>query len=131
MMHDLLVSYLCGDLSTPSSIDEVANITRLIVCGNSLALPTAEDILARTTKDKFGSDMVIYDPEPLISLDSMLFDVGSTLVVDLMSGDTDPTSALVPQHPIVRSIFKKSSGYNTFSTVSNPFEFKSNSTTLN
>lgn len=70
--------------------------------------------------------MVIFDPEPLHALDNMMHEIGSNTVIDMMAGETDPTSALLPQHPIVRSIFKKASGYNTFSTVSNPYEFKTN-----
>ena len=119
---------MVGDLSTPDDIGQVSNISRLILCGNSLALPTAEDIFARTAKDKFGSGMVIFDPAPLKALDDIIHEIGSNTVVDMMSGETDPTSALMPQQPVVRSIFKKSSKYNTFATVSNPYEFISNGT---
>lgn len=53
MNVSLLADYLTGDSGL--DIDLVSEIQRLIICGNSLALPTTEDVEKRMIKNKFGS----------------------------------------------------------------------------
>jgi DNA polymerase delta subunit 2 len=53
LSYSLLADYLCGDSGL--DIDQVSQIQRLIICGNSLAQPSEQDVEKRMIKNKFGS----------------------------------------------------------------------------
>jgi DNA polymerase II small subunit/DNA polymerase delta subunit B len=95
----------------------------LVIAGNLIGTPSEEDIRKRTTKNQFGTTVVTYDPIPTQLVDEFLGSLVSGLEVDLMPGNQDPCSQILPQQRIQPSMFAKSCRYNSLQTVSNPYTF--------
>jgi DNA polymerase delta subunit 2 len=97
-----------------------------VICGNSLKEPDEEDLIRRTAKNQFGTEMIQYDPKPLRALDEIINVVASSMNVDMMPGNSDPASRMLPQEPLHKALFSKARCYSSFSTVTNPYEFTCN-----
>lgn len=108
---DLLVDYVCGYLGHPEEQAAIAQISRVIVAGNSLSCAKGEK-----GKPKKG--------ELIRELDDTLIQIASVCPVDVMPGEFDPTNHIMPQQPLHRCLFPKSSVYTTMQSVSNPYELE-------
>lgn len=107
---------------------EISRILRLVVAGNLLKVPDEKDVASRREKNQFGTMVTRYDPQPLKELDDFLYSICSSIDVDVMPGETDPASSLLPQTPMPPSLFEKSCCCSTFQSRTNPYEFKINDT---
>lgn len=65
-----------------------------------------------------------FDMEPLRLLDNFLEPLCSSIHVDIMPGEQDPTNYSLPQQPIHQSMFKKSNAFNSLQSVTNPYSFQ-------
>ena len=108
----------------------MSKISRLVVLGNSLALPDAST--QQSIKNKFGRLVLQFDPAPLKSLDEFLSSVASGVDIDLMPGANDPTTHILPQQPILPSLLTETRNYSTLNSVTNPYlaSLTSNSSTI-
>ncbi|KAF2763886.1 hypothetical protein EJ03DRAFT_346565 [Teratosphaeria nubilosa] len=117
---DLLLEYLLGESGTPADQASAAQITRLILAGNSLShaspIPSREDIatakksLPGATR-KYGYDAAAYNAAPTDRLDTWLATLLPTLPITLLPGEHDPTSTALPQQPIHAAMFPHSRAY--------------------
>jgi DNA polymerase delta subunit 2 len=89
---DLLTDFVLGNMPTDFS----EKIARVVICGNSLAAPDKHDILKRTVKNNFGHQVVEYDPIPINILDKAISNLCCGVNVDVMPGESDPSSKLLP-----------------------------------
>jgi DNA polymerase delta subunit 2 len=121
--HQLLSDYLTAEVGSLNSQIEKSQITRVIIAGNSIQPPGKDDIEQRRERNQFGTMVTRYDPVPIELLDDFLYSICSSLEVDVMAGETDPSSVLLPQTPIHSSLFKKACCFTSLQTVSNPYEF--------
>ncbi|KIW01428.1 uncharacterized protein PV09_07188 [Verruconis gallopava] len=133
---DLLSDFLLGE-SLPES-DSVAQISRLIIAGNSMAhsspIPSREEVAARPAALKrYGHDTSSYNALPSEALDAFLAQLLPSIPVTLMPGATDPASVAIPQQPLHPALFPHSRAYcnpptqqsgppNWFDSVTNPWE---------
>ncbi|KAJ3305251.1 hypothetical protein HDV03_001849 [Kappamyces sp. JEL0829] len=124
----LFADWISGELGSKETRALTSKISRLYIAGNSLAQPSAEDEARRTVKNKFGRGVVEFDPHPLESLDEFFSSLLPSLHVGVISGQTDPTTHLLPQKPIHPSLLHESNHYSSLSTLSNPVFFKENET---
>jgi len=59
---------------------------------------------------------------PLKDADAYLAQLASSVPVDLMPGDHDPSNFMMPQQPLHALLFPQASRYSTFKCVSNPYD---------
>ncbi|KAI1309500.1 hypothetical protein EDD11_004086 [Mortierella claussenii] len=116
---DILAEYLTGEIGSTKEQTDCANIVRVIIAGNSIVSP---DIIEDDTKaKKYGYDRSKFLTEPTRILDSFLQDVCSSVSVDIMAGESDPSSVTMPQQPIHQALLQSAREYSTFHSVTNPY----------
>jgi DNA polymerase delta subunit 2 len=111
---DLLVEYLTGEASTPSS--PASQITRLIIAGDSLAsaspILSRDEFAARKSASKlYGYDASAYNALPVERLDTFLSEILPSLPITLIPGASDPANVALPQQPLHPALFPKSRVY--------------------
>ncbi|KAI1415238.1 DNA polymerase alpha/epsilon subunit B-domain-containing protein [Hypoxylon sp. FL1857] len=132
---NLLLEYLLGESLDPAAQQELSQISRLIIAGNSISLEerraTDEDITEKKAQKKYGYDSSSYNALPSQLLDEFLSTLLPTMPVTLLPGAQDPANASYPQQPIHPAMFPESRPYTAqpgssevgwFDTVTNPWE---------
>lgn len=133
---DVLSDFLLGE-AFPEN-DQVAQISRLIIAGNSMAqaspIPSREEVAARPTAlKKYGNDQSNYDASPSQALDAFIAQLLPSMPVTLMPGATDPASVAIPQQALHPALFPHSRTYcnppaqpsetpSWFDSVTNPWQ---------
>jgi len=125
----LLADWLTGELGGPESQHEVANISRLILAGNSTRQPVKEETEEQKPK-RYGYDSTSWSPKPTEALSNFLADVLNTIDVDLLPGDLDPCGPTLPQQPMHKALLPSAAGHPGFTTRSNPSWFDFGSSTF-
>jgi len=136
MEVSLLLEFLLGDALDPSAQSELANISRLIIAGNSIAGDKAatgdtadtedtedtvdiedtvdtEDMAEKKSHKKYGYDSSSYNAIPYQLFDDFLADLLPAMPVTVLPGASDPANASYPQQPIHAAMFPKSRSYTT------------------
>ncbi|KAK6951863.1 hypothetical protein Daesc_006388 [Daldinia eschscholtzii] len=137
---NLLLEFLLGETLDHSAQQELSQISRLIIAGNSISLeerrPGAdEEPTEKKAHKKYGYDSSAYNPLPSQLLDEFLSALLPSLPVTLLPGAQDPANASFPQQPIHPAMFPHSRPYTAppaaagvdaepgwFDTVTNPWE---------
>ena len=129
---DILMEWLLGESTSPSLQAAAANISRLIVAGDSLSdaspIPSSEEHgnnLIQTTKKagaakKYGYDASSYNPAPTLHLDTFLSTLLPSLPVTILPGASDPANVSLPQQPLHPALFPQSRAYSVQPTESTP-----------
>jgi DNA polymerase delta subunit 2 len=137
VLLDVLSDFLLGE--TLPNCETVAQISRLIIAGNSMAhaspIPSREEVAARPTGalKKYGHDTSLYNATPSETLDAFIAQILPSIPVTLIPGATDPASVAIPQQPLHPALFPHSRSYcnpqtqqpgtsNWFDSVSNPWQ---------
>lgn len=132
----LLLEYLLGEALDPSTQQELSQISRLIIAGNSISLeerkvPLDESQAKKPANKKYGYDASSYNAMPSQLFDEFLATLLPTMPVTLLPGDKDPATASYPQQPIHAAMFPNSRPYSAppattdegwLDTVTNPWE---------
>jgi DNA polymerase delta subunit 2 len=137
---NLLAEFLLGEALDPVTQENVSQISRLIIAGNSIALDTEAvppDTIGNTKKaaqKKYGYDSSAYNPTPTAHFDDFLASLLPSLPVTLMPGYQDPANVSLPQQPIHPAMFPQARTYGAmpagddrksnpgwFDTVTNPW----------
>ncbi|XP_051924078.1 DNA polymerase delta subunit 2 [Hippocampus zosterae] len=117
----LLVDMVTGQLGDQGEQSGAATISRVLMAGN---------LLSQSTQDKDGSTKAKYltkkiqagSVEAIRLLDELLFQLVTSVPVDVMPGQYDPTNYTLPQQPLHRCMFPLSSVYPTLQLASNPYQ---------
>ncbi|CAI4043814.1 DNA-directed DNA polymerase delta subunit POL31 SKDI_10G2140 [Saccharomyces kudriavzevii IFO 1802] len=112
---EILREFLMGRIS--DKIDDVSEIGRLLICGNSVDFD-----IRSVTKDELTTS--------LTELSRFLHNILPSISVDMMPGTNDPSDKSLPQQPFHKSLFDKSlesyfndSNKEILNLVTNPYEF--------
>ncbi|KAI0157713.1 DNA polymerase alpha/epsilon subunit B-domain-containing protein [Xylariaceae sp. FL1272] len=130
---DLLLEYLLGELLDPAAQQEISQISRLIIAGNSISTEEPKSLGkdGKPIQKKYGYDSSAYNALPSQLLDEFLSTLLPAMPVTLLPGAQDPANASYPQQPIHPAMFPKSRAYAAatgskepgwFDTVTNPWE---------
>mmetsp|Transcript_42217 Transcript_42217/g.108722 ORF Transcript_42217/g.108722 Transcript_42217/m.108722 type:complete len:493 (-) Transcript_42217:157-1635(-) len=138
LIYDLLLEYMTGCLGDATMQKGVSGISRIIICGNSLSLPNLPDPIAagavkssqRLRESSELKKVEIRNTTDVVKeCDSFLSQLCSSCPVDLMPGEEDPTTYMLPQKPIHTAMLPESSScYHKekktpmLSAVCNPYE---------
>ena len=121
---DLLMEYLLGEGGGPGSQTDVAQISRLIIAGNSISegnpLHIREEIEGKKSSKKYGYDSSAYNPIPTRRLDDFLATLLPSIPITLLPGDTDPANVSLPQQPLHSAMFSRSRNYGHLPDSSEP-----------
>ncbi|KAF9201988.1 hypothetical protein BGZ49_007825 [Haplosporangium sp. Z 27] len=116
---DLLAEYLTGEIGGASEQKNCSSIVRVIIAGNSIVTP---DITEDDTKaKKYGYDRSLFVTEPTSILNNFLQEICTSVSVDIMPGESDPSSVTMPQQPIHPALLRSARDYSTFQSVTNPY----------
>ena len=134
---NLLLEYLLGEALDPAAQQELAQVSRLIIAGNSISLEDRRPVVDESQKEKkaqqkkYGYDASSYNALPSQLLDEFLASLLPTMPVTLLPGAQDPATASYPQQPIHTAMFPTARAYAAppasdeqgwFDTVTNPWE---------
>ncbi|KAG0233886.1 DNA polymerase alpha/epsilon subunit B-domain-containing protein [Mortierella sp. GBAus27b] len=116
---DLLAEYLTGEIGNTKEQTDAANIVRTIIAGNSIIIPEATE--EETRSKRSGHDKPTMDIRAPKILDGFVQEVCSSVPVDIMPGESDPSGTTMPQQPIHTALFQVAREYSTFHSVTNPY----------
>ncbi|KAJ7063081.1 DNA polymerase alpha/epsilon subunit B-domain-containing protein [Mycena amicta] len=122
----LLVEFLTGEGGGPGMQAKAAQISRLIIAGDSLAaagVPFKPEVVGEKESKKgrrYGYDTTTFSPHPTQNLSAHLLDIARTMPIHLLPGETDPSGVILPQQPFPRAMFGPVSSYESFSCETNP-----------
>lgn len=103
----------------------MSRVSRVIVAGNLILKDKDLDynsVGAYAKQEQFKNVYAAINLKMKLA-DEFLQSVSSTVSIDLMPGDNDPVQAFLPQQPISKYYFPKSSMNSSFARVSNPYIF--------
>jgi DNA polymerase delta subunit 2 len=119
---NILLEYLLGEALDPKSQRETAQISRLIIAGNSLASESdavSGDTFGNVKKSnkKYGYDSSAYNPAPIAHLDNFLATLLPSMPVTLIPGASDPANVSLPQQPIHPAMFPQAREYTAVPSI--------------
>ncbi|GAA5983099.1 hypothetical protein JCM5350_006814 [Sporobolomyces pararoseus] len=132
---ELMAEWLNGELQLNEDGDargdreEAIKVSRLILCGNSLAQPDL-NLIDENKKKRYGYDSSLYSSKPTLALDQFLSQLCPTLPVDLMPGEKDPTAPTMPQQSLHPALLPLAAGWENFNGRTNPWWFQVQNTTF-
>lgn len=117
----LLVDMITGQLGDQGEQSGASTISRVLLAGN---------LLSQHTQDKDASTKAKYltkktqagSVDAMRLLDDLLLQLVSSVPVDVMPGQFDPTNYTLPQQPLHRCMLPLSSVYPTLQLVPNPYQ---------
>ncbi|XP_062490289.1 DNA polymerase delta subunit 2 [Pezoporus occidentalis] len=117
----LLLDVVTGQLGAEGQQSCAAHISRVILAGNMLSQNTqSRDTLNKAkylTKKTQAASV-----ESMKMLDEILLQLCSSVPVDVMPGEFDPTNYMLPQQPLHHCMLPLSSAYATLRLVTNPYQ---------
>ncbi|XP_038016319.1 DNA polymerase delta subunit 2 [Motacilla alba alba] len=117
----LLVDVVTGQLGAEGEQSCAAHITRVVLAGNLLSQNTqSRDTINKAkylTKKTQAASV-----EAVKMLDEILLQLCTSVPVDVMPGEFDPTNYTLPQQPLHRCMLPLASAYATLRLVTNPYQ---------
>ncbi|NWU51287.1 DPOD2 polymerase, partial [Dromas ardeola] len=117
----LLVDVVTGQLGAEGEQSCAAQISRVILAGNLLSQNTqSRDTINKAkylTKKTQAASV-----EAVKMLDEILLQLCTSVPVDVMPGEFDPTNYTLPQQPLHRCMLPLASAYSTLRLVTNPYQ---------
>ncbi|NXH18070.1 DPOD2 polymerase, partial [Bucco capensis] len=117
----LLVDVVTGQLGAEGEQSCAAQISRVILAGNLLSQNTqGRDTINKAkylTKKTQAASV-----EAVKMLDEILLQLCTSVPVDVMPGEFDPTNYTLPQQPLHHCMLPLASAYSTLQLVTNPYQ---------
>ncbi|CAM9630869.1 unnamed protein product, partial [Hapterophycus canaliculatus] len=126
LLVSLLVDFVAGYLGGAEDQERTsARIGRVIVCGDSVAAPSAELLSAGTGPSKrLNAEQQRLVASPMKELDNILALLAAAAPVDVMPGESDPANYTLPQQPLHPCLLRNASRFGSLKRVTNPHEAK-------
>ncbi|TPX40415.1 DNA-directed DNA polymerase [Synchytrium endobioticum] len=122
-MLRMMIDFLTGELGEIADQVTNADISRVIIAGNSIIRPKTSEEEPRGKKNALDNAAVNAVFDAISTLDELLAELCDTVAVDLMPGKTDPTTSALPQQPMHAAVVRNASRCSTFSSCTNPHSF--------
>lgn len=107
---ELLKQYLAGELGSDADKEYVAQISHLVIAGDSISCINTSD--NDTSSNNYGSKNTSkFSPESLELFDQFIQSVLPSMPISVMPGLNDPAEICLPQQKMHRSIFQRSKQY--------------------
>eukprot|EP00005_Dracoamoeba_jomungandri_P002735 CAMPEP_0174260122 /NCGR_PEP_ID=MMETSP0439-20130205/8857_1 /TAXON_ID=0 /ORGANISM="Stereomyxa ramosa, Strain Chinc5" /LENGTH=389 /DNA_ID=CAMNT_0015344293 /DNA_START=312 /DNA_END=1481 /DNA_ORIENTATION=+ len=125
LLLQLFVDYITGHSGSTSEQNFVSKISKVIIAGNSIVepdhIPDPDSFNKKVSNELMG---------PLKEFDQMLAELASSVEVDVMPGEDDPTNFTLPQQPLNPCLLPISRLYPTLRCVTNPYLANINNSTI-
>lgn len=123
--REALLDFLTGFLDETLA-KRARSVVRVIIAGNSLAPDSRKqeqdlEALDCAGDDEWNRKERAYTIEAVRSLDKFLHEIAKVIPVDLMPGENDAATHMMPQQPIHPKILPKSSSLKGLFRVTNPY----------
>ncbi|XP_060854060.1 DNA polymerase delta subunit 2 [Rhopalosiphum padi] len=115
----LFVDWIYGLLGDKKENSKVSKIVQVLIAGNSIRSTPMKKPNYRDKIDDFPRDI-----QAIKQLDDILLQLASTVDVQIMPGEFDPTDRTLPQQAFHRYLFPKASEYSSLHRVTNPNQFE-------
>lgn len=131
MELNLLLEFILGEALDPAIQRDIAQISRLIIAGNSIAPDDSVEKADKKSHRKYRYDTTSYNPTPYQLLDDFLAEILPSIPVTILPGANDPANAAYPQQPMHPAMFPKARAFvaadsaaqpDSFDCVTNPWE---------
>lgn len=117
----LLIDIVTGNLGDTQDNEMYSKVCRVVIAGNSLSKDTQDketEKLAKYLSRNAQAKSVL----AVKNLDDMMVQLGSSVPVDIMPGEYDPTNQFLPQQPLHKCMLPKASAYSSVQSVTNPYK---------
>ncbi|EEY66620.1 DNA polymerase alpha/epsilon subunit B, putative [Phytophthora infestans T30-4] len=119
--NHVLMDYLAGRLGDENEREFVSKIVRTVVVGNVIQATGSDEVQVPTIKRKTAEQLAL-EGEPLRNADELVSTLAAAMCVDLMPGASDPSNYTLPQQSFHPCLFPRSSHFQSFRCVTNPYE---------
>ncbi|KZT28588.1 hypothetical protein NEOLEDRAFT_1161072 [Neolentinus lepideus HHB14362 ss-1] len=121
----MLAEYLVGEVGGPDEFGSSSKISRLIIAGDSLSSVVTTTVVnseidGEKKSKRYGYDSTSFSPHPTLNLSSLLLDIGSSMPIHVLPGESDPAGTILPQQPFPRAMLGAVSSYSSISCETNP-----------
>ncbi|KAF8655807.1 hypothetical protein AX16_002892 [Volvariella volvacea WC 439] len=122
----ILIEFLNGETGTIADKRMAAQISRLVIAGNSLSNVTLNNKgeAVRHGEEprprKRNDDPPEFTSHPIYNLSAHLLDLAGTLPVHILPGEGDPSGVILPQQPFPRAMFGSVTNTKAFKCETNP-----------
>eukprot|EP00696_Hemimastix_kukwesjijk_P018142 gnl/Hemi2/6960_TR2376_c0_g1_i1.p1 gnl/Hemi2/6960_TR2376_c0_g1~~gnl/Hemi2/6960_TR2376_c0_g1_i1.p1 ORF type:complete len:468 (-),score=140.93 gnl/Hemi2/6960_TR2376_c0_g1_i1:203-1606(-) len=117
----LLVDMLAGHLGSPNEHSLAASIVKVIVAGDSVALPPPAALEPKKTQKGQQNSGLTEASTAIQALDATLTALAASVPVDLMPGGSDPCNAILPQQPFHPCLLPGAQRLDSLACVTNPY----------
>ncbi|CAB3365521.1 Hypothetical predicted protein [Cloeon dipterum] len=121
MCAEIMLELLRGQAGSPEDQERMSHVVRAIFAGNSMQDNSQANMQSRKLRN-----VQVETQDSLISstlrLDDYFAELVTSIDVDIMPGEFDPCSHMLPQQPFHPCLFPKASLYNTMHLVTNPYK---------
>ncbi|XP_059483602.1 DNA polymerase delta subunit 2 [Neocloeon triangulifer] len=121
MCAEILLEFLRGQAGSPEDQERMSHVVRAIFAGNSLQDHPQANMGTRQLRnvDAQTQEMLMSSAR---RLDDYFAEMLTSIDVDILPGEFDPCSQMLPQQPFHPCIFPKSTMFNTLHLVTNPYK---------
>jgi len=117
----LLVDLITGNLGSSQEQEMFSLVSRVIIAGDALSSNTQDKDSTKVAK-YLSRNTQAKSVDAIKSLDDILVQLGSSVHVDIMPGEYDPTNQFLPQQPLHKCMLPKAHSYSTVQSVTNPYD---------
>ena len=124
-----LTEYLVG-FNDEESAKESSQIVKLIIAGDCISKRTRQVNTDESTNNQWAKKQKVKTTEIMEMIDNWIFQIAKFIEVDIMPGEHDPASIMMPQQPLHIGILPKCSTLTSVRCLTNPYAAKINGTCL-
>lgn len=124
-----LTEYLIG-FNDEESAKESSQIVKLIIAGNCISKSARQMNTDESTNNQWAKKQKVKTTEIMEVIDNWIFQIAKFIEVDIMPGEHDPASILMPQQPMHIGVLPKCSTLTNVRCLTNPYAAKINGTYL-
>jgi len=122
--RDYLIDFITGNLD--GLTNRGTQIVRVIIAGNSLCHEARDEereleALENANEDEWNRKEKAYTVDSLKKVDDFLYQLAKVVPVDLMPGECDPATIMLPQQPFHSKMLPKSSPLPGLFRATNPY----------
>ena len=126
---DGLTDYLIG-LNDEEASKETSQIVKLIIAGNCVSKKVRDADTEEESNNQWAKKQKTKVTNTMELVDSWIYQIGKFIEVDIMPGEFDASSILMPQQPLHIGILPKCSTLTSVKCLTNPYAVKINGTSI-
>ncbi|XP_050433902.1 DNA polymerase delta subunit 2 [Adelges cooleyi] len=115
----LFVDWVTGLLGDKGTNEKASKVVQVLIAGNSIRSTPMKKPNYRDKIDDFPKDI-----QAIKQLDDILLQLASSVDVQIMPGEFDPSDRTLPQQAFHKCLFPKTSEYSSLHRVTNPNKFE-------